>query len=68
MQSCNTSTKLQVQITNSLWALKISSIFSVQKKVVSDNPGLVDFVIGLVNSVINLHEGQVKSFWRIKIT
>ena len=32
------------------------------KKVVSDSPGLVDFAIGLVNSVINLPDGQVKSF------
>ena len=30
------------------------------KKVVSDSPGLVDFAIGLVNSVINLPDGQVK--------
>ena len=29
------------------------------KKVVSDSPGLVDFAIGLVNSVLNLPNGQV---------
>ena len=29
------------------------------KKVVSDSPGLVDFAVGLVNSVINLPDGQV---------
>ena len=29
------------------------------KKVVSDSLGLVDFVIGLVNSVFNLPDGQV---------
>ena len=28
-------------------------------KVVSDSPGLVDFAIGLVNSVFNLPDGQV---------
>ena len=35
--------------------------FSVQraKKVVSDSPGLVDFAMGLVNSVFNLPHGQV---------
>ena len=33
------------------------------KKVVSDSPGLVDFAIGLVNSVINLPDGQVKFFF-----
>ena len=38
------------------------------KKVVSDSPGLVDFAIGLVNSVLNLPDMQVKIFWRIKIT
>ena len=29
------------------------------KKVVSDSPELVDFAIGLVNSVFNLPDGQV---------
>ena len=32
------------------------------KKVVSDSPGLVDFTIRLVNSVLNLPNGQVKYF------
>ena len=32
------------------------------KKVVSDSPGLVNFAIGLVNSVLNLPNGQVKFF------
>ena len=32
------------------------------KKVVSDSPRLVDFVIGLVNSVLNLPDEQVKYF------
>ena len=32
------------------------------KKVVSDSPGLVDFAIGLVNSVLNLPDGQVMFF------
>ena len=32
------------------------------KKVVSDSPGLVDFAIVLVNSVINLPDGRVKYF------
>ena len=30
------------------------------KKVASDSPQLVDFAIGLVNSVLNLPDGQVK--------
>ena len=29
------------------------------KKVLSDDPGLVDFAIGLVNSVFNLPDRQV---------
>ena len=42
--------------------------FSVcAKKVVSDSPGLVDFAIGLVNSVINLPDGQVNFFEEFKL-
>ena len=47
--------------------VKVSKIQRA-KKVVSDSPGLVDFAIGLVNSVLNLPDGQVKIFRRIKIT
>ena len=36
------------------------------KKVMSDSPGLVDFAIRLVNSVLNLPEGQVKFFGKFK--
>ena len=32
------------------------------KKVLSDSPGLVDFAIGLVNSVFNLPNGRVRFF------
>ena len=32
------------------------------KKIVSDSPGLVDFAIGQVNSVLNLPDRQVKYF------
>jgi len=32
------------------------------KKVVSNSPGLVDFTVGLVNSVFNLPDGQVMFF------
>ena len=38
----------------------------MQKKVVSDSPGRVDFVIGLVNSVFNLPDGQVMFFEEFK--
>ena len=33
----------------------------------SDSPGLVYFAIGLVNSVINLPDGQVKFFEEFKL-
>ena len=36
--------------------------FQRAKKVVSDSPELVDFAIGLVNSVFNLPDGQVMFF------
>ena len=41
-----------------------SSLVSMQraKKVVSDSLGLMDFVIGLVNSVFHLPNGQVMFF------
>ena len=32
------------------------------KKVLSDSQGLVNFAIGLVNSVVNLPNGQVMSY------
>ena len=38
------------------------------KKVVSDSPVLVDFAIGLVNSVLNLPEGHANIFRSTKIT
>ena len=37
------------------------------EKVVSDSLGLVDFAIGLVNSFLNLPNGQVKFFGEIKV-
>ena len=39
-----------------------SMLLQHAKKVVSDSPGLVDFFIGLVNSVFNLPDGQVMFF------
>ena len=46
----------------------ITSALQGAKKVVSDSPGLVEFAIGLVNSVLNLPNGQAQTFRRIKIT
>ena len=42
--------------------------FQRAKEVVSDSPGLVDIAIGLVNSVLNLPDGQVKFFCGIQIS
>ena len=37
----------------------IANISQISKKVVSDSLGLVDFAMGLVNSVFNLPDRQV---------
>jgi len=37
------------------------------KKVVSDSLGLLDFAIGLMNSVLNLPNGQVNFFEEFKL-
>jgi len=34
----------------------------------SDSPGLIDFAIGQVNSVLNLPDGQMNFFGEIHIT
>ena len=41
--------------------------FQLAKKVVSNSLGLVDFAIGLVNSVLNLPDGQVEFFEEFKL-
>ena len=38
------------------------------KKVVLDSPGIVDFVIRLVNSVLNLSNVQLKVFGKLSST
>ena len=52
------------------WALESGIPLTIQraKKVLSDSPGLVDFAIGLVISVLNLSDGQVLFFGDIQIT
>ena len=49
---------------SAFWGLNLRSKERVQRveRVVSDSPGLVDFAIGLVNSVFNLPDGQVMFF------
>ena len=44
-------------------SLRFKYIIQRAKKVVSDSTGLVDIAIGLVNSVLNLPDGQGKFFW-----
>ena len=41
---------------------KLVTLTQHAKKVVSDSPGQVDFAIGLVNSVFNMPDRQVKFF------
>ena len=45
-----------------LYPVDSSIYWQRAKKVLSDSPRLVDFAIGLVNSVINLPDGQVMFF------
>ena len=52
---------------NDCWAI-ILLYLQRAKKVMSDNPGLVDFAIGLVIFVLNLPDRQVLFFWEIQIT
>ena len=47
------------KLVNFIW-------IQLAKKVVSDSPGLLDFAIGLVNSVFNLPNGQVIFFKEFK--
>ena len=42
--------------------LKMIPLDQCAKKVVSDRQGLVDFAMGLVNSVLNLPDRQVMCF------
>ena len=51
-----------------IWNLTDEWVNQRAKKVMSNSPGLVHFAIGLVNSVLNLSDGQAKIFRRIKIT
>ena len=44
-----------------------SQVHQRAKKVVSDSPGLVDFAFGLVNSVLNLPDGQVNFLGKFKL-
>ena len=46
-------------LTHNFVTLFSVTVVQLAKKVVSDSPGLVDFAIGLVNSVFNLPDGQV---------
>ena len=49
-----------------IWGDAITIQSQRAKKVASNSPGLVDFAIGLVNSVFNLPTGQVMFFEEFK--
>ena len=57
----NTNTELYV-IYCLIYSKCINYEMQHAKKVVSDSPGLVDFAIGLVNSVFSFPDGQVIFF------
>ena len=46
-------------MSNGLTGFWLCESLQCSNKVVSDSPGLMDFAIGLVNSVFNLPDGQV---------
>ena len=50
------------------WQKWFKDDVSMQKKVLSDRPGLVHFAIGLVILVLNFPNGQVLYFAEIQIT
>ena len=67
---CEGGHKLSFPLTRVSIRRAPSSVILIKqraKKVVSDSPGLVDFAIGLVNSVINLPDGQVNFFEEFKL-
>ena len=61
MSICNESPLCDICLLCFHFAI-FKSLLQHAKKVVSDSPGLVDFAIGLVNSVFNLPDGQVMFF------
>ena len=48
-------------LTHNFVTLFSVTVIQLAKKVLSDSPGLVDFAIGLVNSLFNLPNRQVMS-------
>ena len=52
-----------IHVMNSKWQV---TGYKCEKKV-SDSPGLLDFAIGLVNTVLNLLDGQVKFLGELKL-
>ena len=51
-----------VQRSKIVKVISVNNFIPRAKKVVSDSPGLVDFAIGLVNSIFNFSVGQVMFF------
>ena len=61
----NEDVEADVKVTN--WCKIVKGLNQRAKKVVSGSLGLVDFAIGLVNSVLNLPDGQVMFFEEFKL-
>ena len=62
---CNS--KPVIRIVGASCPPKLITLMQRAKKVVSDSPGLVDFAFGLVNSVLNLSDGQVNFLGKFKL-
>ena len=68
--SCNNRRKLALvsYVLQAACSLKCRNAGQRTKKVVSNRPGLVDFMIGLLNPVLNLPKGQVEKRGEIQNT
>ena len=64
--SLETLNLYRTMLTHNFVTLFSVTVVQLAKKVVSDSPGLVDFAIGLVNSLFNLPNRQVMSFEEFK--
>ena len=63
----HSKTLIDLIVTNREDLVKQKGTCQRVKKVVSDSPGLVDFALRLVNTVLNLLDGQVNFFGKFKL-
>ena len=63
----HSKTLIDLIVTNREVVVKPKGTCQRAKKVVSDSLGLVDFALRLVNTVLNLPDGQVNFFGKFKL-